>query len=309
MAPDVHASLAAEAPAALAPAAALRSFTAKVLERAGVPQAQAASSADALLYASERGVDTHGVRNLKRYYVDGIVRGEITPAADFTVEHRTPLSMRVDGDNGLGMAACAWGMERALEMARESGVGLVAINNSNHFGAAGAYTHMAVEAGFIGISMTGSMFATGRHRAVVPSDGTLQLFGTNPLSFGFPGAEEPPFLLDMATSVVPQNRVEMLASEGLSEIPAGWAIRSDGSAATDPEAFDALLPVGGREKSTGGHKGTALAALVEAMTAVLSGAWRLHEVADIMEDDPCAPPPPLPGHLRSLPCTSYFRSL
>ena len=96
----------------------------------------------------------------------------------------------------------------------------------------------------------------------------------------------------MATSVVPQNRVEMLASEGLSEIPAGWAIRSDGSAATDPEAFDALLPVGGREKSTGGHKGTALAALVEAMTAVLSGAWRLHEVADIMEDDPCAPPPP-----------------
>ena len=55
------------------------------------------------------------------------------------------------------MAACAWGMERALEMARESGVGLVAINNSNHFGAAGAYTHLAVEAGFIGISMTGSM--------------------------------------------------------------------------------------------------------------------------------------------------------
>ena len=101
----------------------------------------------------------------------------------------------------------------------------MAVNNSNHFGAAGAYTHLAIEAGMIGISLTGSMFTTGRHRAVIPAEGTVPIFGTNPISFGFPGAEEPPFLLDMATSVVPQNRVEMLASEGLAQIPEGWAVK------------------------------------------------------------------------------------
>ena len=205
--PGAFKSPAAEAPAAVAPAEPLREFATKVFERVGVPADQARSSSDALLYASLRGVDTHGVRNLKRYYVDGINRGEIVAAAEFRVEHQTAVSMRIDGDNGLGMACSAYAMEAAISMAKQGGVGLVAVNNSNHFGAAGAYAQLALDEGMIGISLTGSMFATGRERAVVPAQGVVPIFGTNPISVGFPGAEEPPFLLDMATSVVPQNRV------------------------------------------------------------------------------------------------------
>ena len=162
---DAFHSSASEQPAALAPAEPLRAFATAVLEAAGCPPTQARDSADALLYASVRGVDTHGIRNLKRYYVDWINDGSIVPDAEFTVQHSTALSMRVDGGNGVGMAGAAWSMRQAISMAQAGGIGLVAVNNSNHFGAAGAYTHLAVEAGMIGISLTGSMFATGRHRA------------------------------------------------------------------------------------------------------------------------------------------------
>ena len=265
--------------AATIDAAHAEDFARQVLERAGCGTEQAADAAAALLYASLRGVDTHGLRNLKRYYVDGLQAGRINGAAVFRIDHQTPVSMRVDADQGLGMAASAWAMKQAIGMAQQSGIGLVAVHNSTHFGAAGAYTQLAVDAGMIGVSMTGAVFAGGRHRGVVPSAGTLGILSTNPISFGFPSDKTPPFLLDMATSVVPVNRVEMLAGEGAPRIPDGWAVNK-GIPSSDPNVFDAVLPLGGQKLSTGGHKGTGLALMVAGLTGVLSGAWQLHELGE-----------------------------
>jgi L-2-hydroxycarboxylate dehydrogenase (NAD+) len=230
----------------------LRNFATTVLERVGIPSDQAADAADVLVWANLHGVDTHGVRNLKKLYVDFIAEGRIKAASEIRVEFETPISARLDGDDGLGLAAGCWAMRYAIDKARQSGMCLVAMRHSQHFGAAGYYPMLAIPHDMIGLSMTG-------------------FFSTNPLSFSFPTEQEPPFLLDMATSVVPFNRIEMRQELGQS-IPLGWGLDAQGQPTTDPAAVRALLPLGGsREQSS--HKGYALALLVEVLCAVLSGGW------------------------------------
>lgn len=268
----------------------LDQFTRRVFQQLGVPLDQATDAAAALVWADARGIDTHGIRNLKRYYVDGIQRGEIQPAAEFVIEHQTPVSMRVDGGLGLGMAAGCWSMRQAIQMARQSGIGMVAVNRSHHYGAAGCYAAMALSEDMVGVSLTGCLWSTGRERACVPMFGSLGILSTNPISMAFPGDQEPPMIVDLATSVVPVNRVEMFESLGQA-IPTGWAVNRAGEAVTDPSEFYAVRPLGG-ERQQGGHKGTSLALMVEALTGVLSGAWRMHELAELPAGDIEAPAEP-----------------
>jgi LDH2 family malate/lactate/ureidoglycolate dehydrogenase len=97
------------------------------------------------------------------------------------------------------------------------------------------------------------------------------MLSTNPLSIAFPGAEQPPFVLDMATSVIPLNRIELIKETGGS-IPPGWGMDAEGRPTTDPEAIRQLLPLGGT-RELGGHKGYGLGTAVTVLCAVLSGAW------------------------------------
>ena len=147
---------------------ALKTFAAVVLQRAGVPSEQASDAADVLVWASLRGVDTHGIRNLKRYYVDGITKGEIQARGEFRTEYETAISARADGDRGLGLSAACWGMRLAIAKAAESGVGFVSMRNSNHLGAAGYYAHMAVEHNMVGICMSGNLYAEGNDIGMPP---------------------------------------------------------------------------------------------------------------------------------------------
>jgi L-2-hydroxycarboxylate dehydrogenase (NAD+) len=249
----------------------LRNFATTVLERVGIPSDQAADAADVLVWANLHGVDTHGVRNLKKLYVDFIAGGRIKAASEIRVEFETPISARLDGDGGLGLAAGCWAMRYAIDKARQSGLCLVAMRQSQHFGAAGYYPMLAIPHDMIGLSMTGFFFAEGVEAGVLPTFGQKPMLSTNPLSFSFPTEQEPPFLLDMATSVVPFNRIEMRQELGQT-IPLGWGLDAQGQPTTDPSAVRALLPLGGtREQSS--HKGYALALLVEVLCAVLSGGW------------------------------------
>lgn len=236
-----------------------------------MPQSQASDAADVLVWANVHGVDTHGVRNLRPNYVAGILNGRIKAQSTFVVEHETSVTARVDGDKGLGLAAGPWAMRLAMEKARAHGVGIVAVRDSNHYGAAGYHAALAVPQNMIGVSLTGMMWPKGNSLGVLPTFGKVPMLSTNPIAVAVPAGVEAPFLLDMATSITPYNRI-MLYREVGKPIPEGWATDAEGVATTDPAEAKYLLPLGG-SREYGGHKGYSLAVMVEILCAMLSGGW------------------------------------
>ena len=250
---------------------ALEAFARDVFSKLGVPDTQAAGAARVLVWANLRGVETHGVRNLAPLYVHMLDEGIVTPDADFSVDHETPFSARVDGGNGLGMAAGVWAMQLAMDKAAASGSGMVAMHNSRHFGAAGYYAHMALAHDMIGISATGRFMPRGGRIGLMPTFAAIPMFSTNPIAFSAPSMEEPPFLLDMATTITPYNRV-MLYHELGRLAPVGWGTDDDGVPTTDPTKLNHLYPLGG-SRELGSHKGYGLAMVVQILSGVLSGDW------------------------------------
>jgi L-2-hydroxycarboxylate dehydrogenase (NAD+) len=267
----------------------LLKFATDIFANEGVPADEAAEAAAVLLWASVRGVDTHGIRNLRRYYIDGIRNGAITPKCQLEVDRETPVAMATNANSSLGLVAATRAMRIAMDKAEATGVGLVTVRQSQHFGAAGAYAHMAAERNMIGIAMTGYFFQNGQSRAVVPFGGRLPMLSTNPIAFACPCGDRPPFVLDMSTSVVPVNRLELM-SEREVPIPTGWGLDADGKPTTVAQDFESVLPLGGMEQ-LGGHKGFGLAMMVQILTSVLSAAWC--QVTEPGEDEPISMPEPL----------------
>ncbi len=259
-------------------------FTLSVFQAIGIPNDQAIDAVNALVWASLRGVDTHGIRNLKSYYVDTVAEQRIKANPEFRIEHESAMSARVDGDGGIGLIAACWGMRLAIEKAKQSGIGFVSIRNSNHLGAAGFYSHMAVEHDMIGLSMSGHLYADGNDSGMPPVFSMQPMFGTNPLSVAVPCGDEPAYVLDMSTSIVPVNRVELLKAAG-QLIPRGWCLDADGMPTTDPEAAKIYLPLGGT-RELGAHKGYGLAMFVEVLTAVLSNGWSQQPNDDEKDEQP-----------------------
>jgi LDH2 family malate/lactate/ureidoglycolate dehydrogenase len=160
-------------------------------------------------------------------------------------------------------------MAEAIKRAEKTGAGFVAVRNSNHFGAAGVYATMALEHDMIGIVMTNGPMTT-----VVSPVSIKSAVDTNPIAIAAPAGEKPPFVLDMATSVVANGRVGLAAREGKT-IPVGWAIDKDGKPLTDPTkrvfGEGGVLPLGGTPEF-GGFKGFGLAVMVEILCGLLSGS-------------------------------------
>lgn len=254
-------------------ASSLRSFVTQVFERLGYPADQAADAADVLLWASLRGVDTHGVRNLKPYYVERTLSGMLRPEARIRIERETPFSASLDGDSGLGLACACQAMRLAIAKSRQGGIGMVCVRNTHHLGPAGYFAHMAVEQGMLGMCMTGHFFGQGHSIGIALLGSAVPMFSTNPLSFAAPCGRHAPFVLDMSTAVATVNRIEMYGQEGRT-IPLGWALDAAGNATTDPAAARALLPLGGTPE-LGGYKGIGLTMMVTILSGVLSGAWSI----------------------------------
>jgi LDH2 family malate/lactate/ureidoglycolate dehydrogenase len=244
----------------------LREFSARVFEHFGVPPADAAQAADVLAAADLRGVDSHGVARLHTYF-DMLSLGRINPRPNVRILRELPATATVDGDNGLGLVVGPRANEVALAKAEAVGSAWVAVSNSNHFGIAGYYPLRALERGLIGWAMTNAT------KLVAPLWGAERMLGTNPIAIAFPAGEEPPVVIDFATSATAYGKIEIAQRQG-APIPPGWAIDRDGAPATRPEQMidgGALLPLGS-SREAGGHKGYCLAALVDILSSVLSGA-------------------------------------
>lgn len=254
----------------------LRRFSIAVFEAAGTPSDHAVRATDVLIWASLRGVDTHGIRNLKRYYIDasGVGRrdGKIVFDAELTLDHESPTTAAFDAHSGLALSLSVQAMECAIRKAREQGLGLVTVRNSTHFGAAGYYAWMAVEHDMLGFASCGYFFPHGQAKSVLPFGGLLPMFSTNPIAMACPAGKLPPFVLDMSTSLVPVNRIELYEEEG-RPVPSNWALDANRQPTTKPNEVHSVVPLGSAT-TFGGHKGYGLALASWIMTSLLSGAWR-----------------------------------
>jgi LDH2 family malate/lactate/ureidoglycolate dehydrogenase len=248
------------------PAERLREFSTRVFEHFGVPAADAARAADVLAVSDLRGIESHGVARLHTYF-DMLTLGRINPGPNVRVVREMPATATVDGDNGLGLVVGPLANEIAMTKADAVGAAVVSVRNTNHFGIAGYYPLAALERGLIGWAMTSST------ALVAPLWGAERMLGTNPIAIAFPAGEEPPVVIDLATSATAYGKIEIALRKG-EPIPPGWAVDRDGRPADRPEQMiegGALLPLGST-RDAGGHKGYCLAALVDIVSCVLSGA-------------------------------------
>jgi len=246
----------------------LTDFAAEALQRLGVPEEDAQITARILVATDLRGVESHGVAHLNTFYARRIRLGIINLNPKPKIFSRTPATATMDGDRGLGFVIGHHAMTEAIHRAEKTGAGFVAVRNSTHFGATAYYAMMALERDMIGVAMSHGI------AIVVAPGSTKPAVSTNPLAVAVPAGKKPPFVLDMATSVVAGGKLEIARREGVS-IPEGWAIDKEGKPITDPTKFvydeGGLLPLGGTP-TLGGYKGFGLGVLVDILCGMLSGS-------------------------------------
>ena len=243
----------------------------------GVPDADAAKIAELMLEADLTGADAHGVFRLPQY-VRRIKAGGVNPKAAITVETTAPATAMVDGDNGMGHLVMQRAADTAIALAKENGVSWVGARRSNHAGAAGTYAAMTLPHDMIGLY---SAVANANH---MPAWGAAEsLLSTNPIAIAVPAGDEPPVVLDIATTVVSYGTVKAYKLQG-KPMPEGWMVgATDGKPITDSaRSGDGLLmPIGG-------HKGSGLALALGLLAGTLNGAAFGREVVDFNADDESA---------------------
>lgn len=253
----------------------LAAHVSALLRAWGMPEDHLSITVDHLLYADMHGIDSHGCAMLSEYH-RGIAAGRLTMNPKIEVVRDSATTALIDGGGGLGFVPADTAMKLAVAKCRKAGVGVSAVRNSGHFGAAGAYTALAAREGFIGIATT-----TNRIPAVVPTFGIEALLGTNPISVAAPANNNRPFLLDMASSTVSVGKLMTYWRHGRS-IPVGWALGPDGKPLRNGSLAAGsrrLTPLGGT-REMGGHKGYGLCAVVEILSSVLSGLRSNHAPAE-----------------------------
>jgi ureidoglycolate dehydrogenase (NAD+) len=238
----------------------LARFAHEVLVNAGTTDGQAAATVRAMMHATLHGIDSHGVR-LLGFYVDSLAKGYVDPNPEVSVSRPRKAAVLVDAGGGFGHFATYLAVEEACAVASEFGIGMAGVKNSTHFGAAGAYTLAAAEAGFVAVA------ACNSGALVVLHDGREPFHGTNPISLAAPLRGRDPFLLDMATSAIAWNRVKRYQESG-GDLPAEAALEQSGTYTIDASAAVALAPLGGQ---LFGYKGAGLAGMCEVLGAMLTG--------------------------------------
>lgn len=239
----------------------LQTFAVRVLEAIGLPADAAKVTADCLVHANLRGVDSHGVMRLVQYS-QSVGRGDVNPRPSVEVLSRTGCTALVDAGGGYGFGPTLMAVELAVELAIEHGVGVVGVRNSHHFGMAATYSERAAAAGMIGITTTN----TGP--VMAPIGGTKAVLGNNPIAFAIPRrSPQPPMVFDMALSATAFGKIRLAAAEGRS-IPIGWAFNTQGRPTTDAaQALEAVLLA-----PMGGHKGYGLALVLDVLTGIITGS-------------------------------------
>ena len=231
---------------------------------------EAKTITDVLLLSDVYGIESHGMQRMYRYY-KSIQKGMIDINAKGDVVFETPVSAVIDGRDGMGQVIGRKAMEMAIEKAKTTGIGMVVVRNSNHYGIAGYYAKLACDQGLIGLSCTNT------NPIMVPTYGRTAMLGTNPIAVAMP-AEPYPFFFDASTTVVTRGKLEVYNKAG-KELHDGWALNKDGHPSND--AADVLgniaahkgggiMPLGGSTEDTGSHKGYGWAMVCELFSSILS---------------------------------------
>ena len=237
----------------------------------GIPREDAEICADVLLESDKRGIESHGVNRFKPIYLDRIRDGIQNPVTNFEVVKETPCTAVVDGHDGMGQVIGYKSMQMAIDKAKQYGLGMVVVRNSCHYGIAGYYPSMACKQGCIGIT------GTNARPSVAPTFGVEGMFGTNPLTIGIPTDEDFDFLIDCATSITQNGKIEYYERIG-EDVHPGTVIGLDGQP-IEGDAGEALKKIrggtaalttlGGIGEALGGYKGYGYAMVVELLSAVL----------------------------------------
>ncbi|MGE3909053.1 MAG: Ldh family oxidoreductase [Chloroflexota bacterium] len=231
-----------------------------VFQRLGLSEREVADCTRAIMFATLRGLDSHGIVSILPGISASVKRGQTQPHAEIITLNESPITACYKGNRAAGPVIASHAMRAALDRAREHGIGVVTTVHCAHFGAASAYAAMALPESMFGLVMCNAA------PAVAPFGGASRLHGTNPIAYAAPGKDEPPIVLDIATSMVASGQLAKAARRGQT-IPLGWAVDEDGKPTTDPSAAlkGALLPFGG-------HKGYGIGILVDLLTGALSGS-------------------------------------
>lgn len=225
---------------------------------------------DVLLTSDLYGIESHGMQRLVRYH-KGIEKGLIKPDAKPEIVFETPVSAVIEGHDGMGQLLGYKAMTIAIEKAKKTGMAIVTVRNSNHYGIAGYYAKMACKEGLIGMSMTNS------EAIMVPTFGRLAMLGSNPIAIAMP-AEPYDFFFDASTTVVTRGKLEIY-NKLSKPLPEGWALNADGKGSSDAsdvlknivaKAGGGIMPLGGETEQTGSHKGYGYGMLCEIFTSILS---------------------------------------
>ncbi|MGE3075095.1 MAG: Ldh family oxidoreductase [Dehalococcoidia bacterium] len=246
----------------------LTELTTRVFAAYGVPEADAALAAEVLIDADLSGIESHGIAHLPWHpgYAPGFQRGLLNPNPNVKVLRDSPVAATWDADGGLGVLVAAKAMRACMAKAETTGIGMIALTNGRHFGAAGYYARIAAERDMIGMAMCNVP------PLAVASGSLDRAYGTNPIAFGAPVKDDHPFLLDIATTAVAGGKLEIAQRQGKG-IPAGWAVDASGADTADPTILrsgGALQPLGSYIE-TSSHKGYGLGIMVDILTGVLPG--------------------------------------
>lgn len=245
-------------------------FCQDAFENFGFTAKEATIIKNVLLTSDLYGIESHGMQRMVRYH-KGLEKGTIHLDAKPEVVFETPVSAVIDGHNGMGQLIGYFAMEKAIEKAKTSGIGIVTVRESNHYGIAGYYAKMASEQGLIGMSCTNS------EAIMVPTFGRQAMLGSNPIAVAMP-ADPYPFFFDSSTTVVTRGKLEMYNKMG-KPLPDGWALDKDGHASNDaPDVLanivakngGGIMPLGGNEEVSGSHKGYGYGMLCEIFSSILS---------------------------------------
>lgn len=250
----------------LVPPVRLTAFASAVLQAVGLSEVDAQTVAWALITANVEGIDTHGISRLA-LYARRVRAGLAAARPDLQWTYPAPALALLNADNALGPVAAVAAMDEAVHIAKAQGVGMVAVAHTNHAAALSAYTERAAAAGCL------AFMVCNTPPGIPPWGGRVAFLGTNPLAFSAPGPtpDDPPVVVDMATSVVARGNIIMAARQGQA-IPEGWAVDAEGNSTTDAKAAlaGAVLPMAGA-------KGYALALMIEILSAIVPGSsWGPH---------------------------------
>ncbi len=249
----------------------MRATTEALFMRCGLDEAGARACTDVLITNDLRAVETHGVSNMMRNYVQAYMAGQHNPRPQLKTVRETATTSNVDADGALGIHIGADMMQIAIDKAKKYGTGAVTVFDSGHLGGCGYYAAQAAEQGMVGLCMTGG-HGTRASGGMLPTFAAESRLGTNPIAWAAPARNQHPFLFDVACTQIANNKVGLARRIGVPLEP-GWITDTDGVPFNDPvpppdEYF--LLPFGGTREN-GSHKGYGFAAVCAIMCQTLAG--------------------------------------